>query len=99
MAFQENKGNRNNETINKIFENAESQEEVHNTNKSFESDTFSEENSGRKSVSLITKPKVEKRKKYSFTIKPSVREKLDKLAKEHNYPSSSRFMEELIERI
>lgn len=99
MAFPENKPNRNNETISKIFENAQSQEEVHKTNESFENNTLNQKNNEKKSISLITKPEVEKRKKYSFTIKPSAREKLDKLAKEHNYPSSSRFIEELIERI
>lgn len=52
-----------------------------------------------KSVPLVAKPKTEKRKTFNFTIKPSVREKIDELAKEYNYKSSSRFIEELIERI
>jgi hypothetical protein len=105
MAFPENRPNKeektntennNNEnTVSQLFENAGTQEEILNQN-----EMRKQENSGgQKSFNLITKPKVENRKKYSFTIKPSAREKLNKLAKEHNYPSASRFIEELIESI
>lgn len=69
-----------------------------------ERESMSQDNSGQKetvvkSVPLVAKPKTENRKTYNFTIKPSVREKIKKLAKEYNYKSSSRFIEELIERI
>lgn len=69
-----------------------------------EQETLSQDNPNQKetvvkSVPLVAKPKTENRKTYNFTIKPSVREKINKLAKEYNYKSSSRFIEELIERI
>jgi len=72
--------------------------------KAQEQEAFSQDNSEQKetvvkSVPLVAKPKTENRKTFNFTIKPSVREKINKLAKEYNYKSSSRFIEELIERI
>lgn len=72
--------------------------------KAQEKEAFSQDNSEQKetvvkSVPLVAKPKTENRKTFNFTIKPSVREKINKLAKEYNYKSSSRFIEELIERI
>ena len=84
MAFNENN------PVSEMFENAGTQENEPKQQNIGDQNSPSAEN---------TKPKIENRRKYSFTIKPSAREKLDKLAKEHNYPSSSRFIEELIENI
>ncbi|MCG7340183.1 ribbon-helix-helix domain-containing protein [Staphylococcus sp. ACRSN] len=93
MAFNENN------PVSEMFENAGTQENEPKQQNIGGQNSPSAENSQQKSINLITKPKIENRRKYSFTIKPSAREKLDKLAKEHNYPSSSRFIEELIENI
>lgn len=41
----------------------------------------------------------EKTKTYTFTLQPSVRKKLDIIAKEHNYKSSSKFINELIKNM
>lgn len=84
----------NQDVFRHMYEEAQAQEQ----------EVLSEDNSGQKetvvkSVPLVAKPKTENRKTYNFTIKPSVREKIKKLAKEYNYKSSSRFIEELIERI
>lgn len=41
----------------------------------------------------------EKTKTYAFTLQPSIRHKLDTIAKEHNYKSSSKFLNDLIKRM
>lgn len=41
----------------------------------------------------------EKTKTYTFTLQPSVRKKLDIVAKEHNYKSASKFINELIKKM
>lgn len=41
--------------------------------------------------------KTEKKKQYQFIIKPSNRDKLEKLVKENNYKSASSFLDSLIE--
>lgn len=38
-------------------------------------------------------------KHYTFTLKPSVRKKLSKIAKEQNYKSDSKFLSDLIDNI
>ena len=38
-------------------------------------------------------------KSFNFTLKPSVRDRLRKLAKAHNYKSDSKFLSDLIENI
>lgn len=48
-------------------------------------------------VAIPTKNKAEKAKNYTLTFKPSVREHLDVLAKEHNYRSISAFLTDFIE--
>lgn len=39
----------------------------------------------------------EKKKNYTFTLKPSIREKLDTVARERGFRSSAAFLEALIE--
>lgn len=41
----------------------------------------------------------ERTKTYTFTLQPSVRQKLETVAKEHNYKSSSKFLNDLIKGI
>ncbi|MCO4327877.1 CopG family transcriptional regulator [Staphylococcus agnetis] len=41
----------------------------------------------------------EKKKNYQFMLQPSIREKINKLAKENNYSSSSAFLNELIKKL
>lgn len=41
----------------------------------------------------------ERTKTYTFTLQPSIRKKLDIIAKEHNYKSSSKFLNELIKKM
>ena len=41
--------------------------------------------------------KTEKKKQYQFIIKPSNRDKLEKLVNENNYKSASSFLDSLIE--
>lgn len=48
-------------------------------------------------VAIPTKNKAEKAKNYTLTFKPSVREHLDVLAKEHNYRSVSAFLTDFVE--
>lgn len=38
----------------------------------------------------------ERTKNYTFSLQPSVRKRLDILAKEHNFKSASKFLNELI---
>lgn len=38
----------------------------------------------------------ERTKNYTFSLQPSVRKRLDSLAKEHNFKSASKFLNELI---
>jgi hypothetical protein len=97
MAFPSKREKEDNQ-VSAMFENADAQEV--NSTPNVDKNVPKEKNdNNQKSISLITKPEIENRKKYSFTIKPSAREKLNQLAKEHNYPSASRFIEELIENI
>ncbi|MEE5988556.1 ribbon-helix-helix domain-containing protein [Ligilactobacillus equi] len=41
----------------------------------------------------------EKRKNYTFSLQPTVRKKLDTIAKEHGYSSASKFLNELIRQM
>lgn len=41
----------------------------------------------------------ERTKNYTFTLQPSVRKQLDALAKEHNFKSASKFLNELIKNM
>ena len=41
----------------------------------------------------------ERTKNYTFTLHPSVRKRLDGLAKEHNFKSASKFLNELIKNM
>lgn len=41
----------------------------------------------------------ERTKNYTFTLQPSVRKRLDGLAKEHNFKSASKFLNELIKNM
>ncbi|WP_239745707.1 CopG family transcriptional regulator [Mammaliicoccus sp. F-M27] len=45
------------------------------------------------------KDKQETRSRYNFTLKPSNREKLNRIYKENNYSSASEFLDELIESL
>ncbi|WP_436896545.1 CopG family transcriptional regulator [Mammaliicoccus sciuri] len=45
------------------------------------------------------KEKAELRNRYNFTLRPSNREKLNRLYKENNYSSASEFLDELIESL
>lgn len=52
--------------------------------------------------SSIKIPKIEKEEKrlpFTFTLKSSARRKLDKLAKESGYNSTSKFLNDLIENL
>lgn len=49
------------------------------------------------SANKNTYHKTEKKKQYQFIIKPSNRDKLEKLVKENNYKSASSFLDSLIE--
>lgn len=42
---------------------------------------------------------VEKTKNYTFSLQPSVRKKLNLIAKEQGYPSASRFFNDLIKNM
>jgi len=41
----------------------------------------------------------ERTKNYTFSLQPSVRKRLDALAKEHNFKSASKFLNELIKNM
>lgn len=41
----------------------------------------------------------ERTKNYTFSLQPSVRKRLDTLAKEHNFKSASKFLNELIKNM
>ncbi|MFI3547169.1 CopG family transcriptional regulator [Mammaliicoccus sciuri] len=52
------------------------------------------------SQSIIKKKEIqEARSRYNFTLKPSNREKLNRIYKENNYSSASEFLDELIESL
>lgn len=63
------------------------------------------ENNGVKETTSIEVPifdetlQEERTKTYTFTLQPSIRKKLDIIAKEHNYKSSSKFLNELIKNM
>jgi hypothetical protein len=52
-----------------------------------------------KLVIPVFKEEDERTKNYTFTLQPSVRKKLEQLAKEHNFKSSSKFLSELIKNM
>jgi len=41
----------------------------------------------------------ERTKNYTFSLQPSVRKRLDALAKEHNFKSASKFLNELVKNM
>ncbi|SYW14954.1 ribbon-helix-helix domain-containing protein [Oenococcus oeni] len=43
--------------------------------------------------------KEERTKNYTFSLQPSIRKRLDSLAKEHNFKSASKFLNELIKNM
>ena len=45
---------------------------------------------------LFFKDEEERTKNYTFSLQPSARKRLDGLAKEHNFKSASKFLNELI---
>lgn len=47
----------------------------------------------------VFKDTEERTRTYTFTLQPSVRKQLDVLAKEHNFKSSSKFLNELIKNM
>lgn len=42
---------------------------------------------------------VEKTKKFTFSLQPSTREKINTLAKQYNFSSASKFLNELIKKM
>lgn len=51
------------------------------------------------SIIPIQKDSTELRKNYTFTLQPSVRKKIDKLARDNNFNSASKFLSELIKKL
>lgn len=52
-----------------------------------------------KLVIPVFKDEEERTKNYTFSLQPSARKRLDGLAKEHNFKSASKFLNELIKKI
>lgn len=52
-----------------------------------------------KLVIPVFKDEEERTKNYTFSLQPSARKRLDGLAKEHNFKSSSKFLNELIKNM
>ncbi len=58
------------------------------------------ENKSEKNVFTIPKMEKEERTKtYTFTMKPTIRKKLSKLSKSHDFKSDSAFLSYLIEHV
>lgn len=51
------------------------------------------------SLSILKRNSKEKKSRFQFTLEPSVRKKLEKLANDNGYSSSSEFLNELIKNI
>lgn len=47
----------------------------------------------------VFKDEEERTKNYTFSLQPSARKRLDDLAKEHNFKSASKFLNELIKNM
>ena len=47
----------------------------------------------------VFKDEEERTKNYTFSLQPSARKRLDGLAKEHNFKSASKFLNELIKNM
>lgn len=52
-----------------------------------------------KLVIPVFKDEEERTKNYTFSLQPSARKRLDGLAKEHNFKSASKFLNELIKNM
>lgn len=50
-------------------------------------------------LNILKKNSKEKKARFQFTLEPTVRKKIEKLAKDNGYSSSSEFLNELIKNI
>lgn len=79
--------------INESSENRKRKEEA------FKQSQQSKHTPNNDSTIIPKKKPVEKKKKYTFSIRPSVRANIEKIAKENNYKSASDLLDTMFENM